>query len=173
MAAPLDNPSHSLPSSGIETPFGPPEIIPVQVFLDSVLPPLQPGLDPKLILKSLKNNQTSSQKIITGRNRWRGFAKDPKQSEESVYYTFKHLEGVSKAIIKAVSAGHGDAKPIQHLEANPNYVMRRLRRGFERFPDASFLDGPELSWKTIAVCGEYEKVEGARSVQDVSAALRN
>lgn len=167
MAAHLDNPNRRRPSYVIETPCGPSGVIPLQVFLDSVLPPLRPGFDPRQVLESLKNSQ-KSYKAITRRNRWRGFTKDPKESNASVYDTFKHLEGVVKSIANACNQVNTSDKPALRFESNATLVARNRYSSEETFPHASFLEGRELSWDKIAVCGEYRKEEDSESVQDVS-----
>lgn len=163
----LDNPSRRRPGRVIETPFGPSNVIPLQVFLDSVLPPLRLGFDVRQVLESLKNSQKSYQGT-TGRKRRRGFTEDPSASDASIFATFKHLDAVVKSIVKACHQLYTADEPTLRFESNSTLVPRNRCSSEETFPHASFSEGPEFTWDKIAVCGEYQKERDSASIQDVS-----
>lgn len=160
-------PSQARPIHVIKTPFGPSSELPLQAFLDGVLPPLRHSLNPEKVLKSLQSGEKSS-RIITEQGRWRGFANDPKHSDHSILRTFKPLESVVKSIVEACSQVITVDKPTLCFESNSTSVAKSRYHLGETFPHAFFLEGPELSWHKIAVCGEYRKKEDSESVQDVS-----
>lgn len=161
-------PSQARPIHAIKTPFGSSSELPLQAFLDGVLPPLRHGLNPEKVLKSLQSGEKSS-RIITKQGRWRGFANDPKHSDHSILRTFKPLESVVKSIVKACSQVITVDEPTLRFESN-HTLVDRSRYNLEEtpFPHASFLEGPELAWDKIAVCGEYQKERGSEAIQDVS-----
>lgn len=66
------------------------------------------------------------------------------------------------------SAGHA-----LRFESNSASVAGYRNSSDETFPDASFLEGSQLCWEKIAVCGEYEKEEVPDYEEDVSVDLFN
>lgn len=157
------------PRCQIKTPFGPCQELALKHFLDHVLPPLRHNLDPARIVATMKSSgKSSSNKIITSNNRWRGFARDPASCEQSTYDTFKHLEAVVKAIVKVVSTDYGDVKPSSDFWSNHEPVSTCWSWSGDRFPSATFRRSPEHGWENAAVCGEYQKGDDSDCAQDVS-----
>ncbi|KAF7799143.1 hypothetical protein EIP86_010374 [Pleurotus ostreatoroseus] len=149
----------------IETSLGRATELSLDVFFERLLPPLVEGLTPEKILTSLKTG-TRSFKILTKQDRWRGFARDPKDSDGSAYHTFKPLETVVKAVAEAsgsmVNKTQLTSRRLRLENKLPELDTRHQSVADATFPDASFLEGSEVKWETIAVCGAYQK-ERARS----------
>lgn len=163
MAGHLNNPYQTRHNASVKTPFGLSTELPLQMFFDNILPPLRDDVKSSSVLEALRDDH-----LITEHHRWRGFAKDPKDSLHPVYFTFKHLEAVVRSIVKTVEATYPGAGHALRFESNSTSVARYPNNSDETFPDASFLDGSELRWENIAVCGEYEKDEVPDYAQDVS-----
>ena len=151
----------------VKTPSGSYSELPLQTFFDRILPPLRHGLHSDLIFGSLKKEK-KAHKILTQQNRWRGFARDPKYSEHSAYDTFKHLDFIVKSIGDASGCSSDCAKSTIRFQSTPKSAKSSSDVSF---PDASFLEGFELDWSNIAVCGEYQTGDVAHGVRDVSASL--
>ncbi|KAF7799155.1 hypothetical protein EIP86_010386 [Pleurotus ostreatoroseus] len=149
----------------IKTPLGSFSELPLQTFFDKILPPLHHDLHPDQIFQRMKNIKKSP-KVITRQKRWRGFARDPKYSEHSVYDTFKHLDSVVKSIQDASSSLSDCARSTIRFQSSPGSATRHNHSLEESFPDASFFEGPERDWSHIAVCGEYQTGDVAHGVQD-------
>lgn len=145
------------PTCTISTPFGPCHELTAQDFFDHVLPSLKPGINPAQVVATLKTAGTLSfDEAITQHNRWKGFARNPSHSTLSLHQTFSHLEGVVKMIVKAVSLSSDFSKPNLHFESNPTPDESWFRSD-AMFPDASFWEGSQRTWKNVAVCAAYQK----------------
>ncbi|KAF7799146.1 hypothetical protein EIP86_010377 [Pleurotus ostreatoroseus] len=159
--APLHNP-RTTPKRVPKTPFGTVLERSVQTFFGDILPPIRYGLDPAQLVHHLKADRTtaSSRHAITKQNRWRGFPKDPVDTKatQSVYHTFRHIEGIVKAVVDSVTLFNPEAKPSLRFEANSEAVSEPGYRTEATLPDASFIEvSGEHTWKNIAIFGEYSK----------------
>lgn len=158
-----------VPTRTIRTPYGPRHELTVQDFFDHVLPSLKSGINPAQVVATLKNNGTPSfNKAITQHGRWKGFAKDPLDCPHSLHQTFRHLEGVVKMIVKATDLPSNCSKPNLHFESNPT-PDESWSRSDDTFPDASFWEGSERTWRNVAVCAAYQKGNLVDDVEAVSA----
>ena len=172
MAGHLGNPHRTRRNASVKTPFGLSAALPLQMFLENILPPLQDGLNPRNVLEALRKGQ-KSHNLITEQNRWKGFETDPKHSGLSDYHTFMHLEAVVASVVDLSRHVVNDVDLPLRLESNPTPVAKYRYSSNTTFPDASFLKGSELGWEKIAVCGEYETDEVPEYVDDVSVDLLN
>ncbi|KAF7799144.1 hypothetical protein EIP86_010375 [Pleurotus ostreatoroseus] len=167
----------NVPRQVITTPFGGVLERPIQLFFDEILPPLKYGLDPAQLIHNLTHGRkSSSYRPITKQNRWRGFAKDPADSQHSVYRTFKHIEGIVSWLIKAAAQCNTEAQASLRFETNPEAVTTSDYRTEATLPDASFVEiSGECTWKNIAVFGEYEKgdlgTDSADNVKNITFSM--
>ena len=104
------------------TPAGKAVQVPIDHFLNHMLPPLRHGSNPSKVLQKLlrTGTKTSAHKPITLRNRWKGFAVDPAAADRTEAKSFAFLENAVQAIHKA-SGSHQTSVAFQN---NPDPVMK-------------------------------------------------
>ncbi len=153
-----------------KTPLGECIQLPVDYFLEHVLPPLHPQMDPRKMVDILKTRGNKSRRAITTHGRWRGFARNPAESLRDESHVFKYLADVVQAIAKV--AGVDDADPTVRFQNNPHGGSDYDLRDDNSLPDA-YLHlhntlNDTVNWMDIAVPGEYRKVSSHVDLQCVS-----
>ncbi|KAJ3555204.1 hypothetical protein NM688_g2708 [Phlebia brevispora] len=141
--------------------------IPLHVFFRYALPPLLGGMDCVVVVDALRHmGPCPSQRPITKKSRWRGFAEDPAKTKDPPETSFDYLRDTVKAIIKASGLRDRDLEPTLCFQHNSTCKMRFEDREADSLPDSFLAISPEVSWKNIAVCGEYKKGGTDEDVKD-------
>ncbi len=152
------------------TPKGDAIRVSASCFLEYISPPLHPSIDVEEIIRNFKSGAKVHRKVITGGNRWRGFAQDPAQLGDREQSCFRPLEDVLKAITKAT----GMHSSVQ-LKTNPQGGVLRPYRDTNSLPDAYLVldcpSGRPPGWMDIAVSGEYRNNGTAGDTRVVSFQL--
>lgn len=151
--------------SYLTTPHGEAARIPLDVFLHSVLPPLQETLDVSQVLDKLLSRDQKSFSPITLKGRWRGFPEDPRNSRSQPQKVFLPLRNVVASIIKASDPGEISSSLYQN-PAVP-YTIYASHRKSMTLPDAYFSSRPVNNWTDIAAFGEYQKGDTRLDVSEV------
>lgn len=155
----------------LTTPFDPAYQIPVKCFLDSVLPPLRPGLDVATVVEHLTSHGHKRLRPITQANRWRGCPCDPAQSPRAEK-CFHFLGNIVEAIAKAGSSDVVNLTQNFFFSRNPrciNTYANRRGRGFIGMPDACMHRDPNIQFKTMGVVGEYKSTDSEEDRMDVKS----
>lgn len=152
------------------TAFGKVTRIPLSSFLHIALPPLRHDVDIGQVSSVLNRTgkKSSASKPITLRNRWKGFPEDPIEAKCPEKQSFKYLQDAVAAVIKAGRLDLQGHQPLLSFRNNPDCEMYALNRKDSTFPDAYLFRGDRLSWKAIAVSGEYKKAHSEEDEKDVS-----
>ncbi|KAJ3559365.1 hypothetical protein NM688_g393 [Phlebia brevispora] len=150
----------------VNTPIGRAIRVPVEAFLDQILPPLRYNLNPADVLQRLREGtgRPLSHRAITCQDRWRGFSSDPAMSSRSVGSSFRRLKDVIEEIGKATRLDNKGIEPSLRFFNNEEGVPTLQDRASDTLPDAFLLCGTRRSWPSLAVCGEYKKTD---SIPDV------
>ncbi|KAJ3557295.1 hypothetical protein NM688_g1549 [Phlebia brevispora] len=164
-----DKVEHAEYVSRLTTPIGNAYKVPIQFFLDHILPPLHAELN----LERLISNGAFSNAVTMRGQMW-GYTK---KSPSGI-----HSKDVKKAFASLQRGIRAVAKAVQHI-GDPELLFCNNKGGqstFERrtdesLPDAFFLarDASERSvqWSDIAAFGEYQRGSSPRCVQQVRVHL--
>ncbi|KAJ3524187.1 hypothetical protein NM688_g8604 [Phlebia brevispora] len=155
-------------SRSLCTPQGPAYEVPIQLFLQYVLPPLPRGLEVAQIISELTSigKKSSLQKPITLKGRWRGFPVDPSSSKDPDRMSFRNLPSVFHSILKAGSTKANRLRACLQFQNNAACAPRPLDKSICTLPDAFWFRGTQCSWSTIAVSGELRKGQSSADEMD-------
>lgn len=132
--------------------------VPVQYFLDQILPPLRPEINLDRVLRRLKYSRARGRRAITKGGRWWGFSSNPSTSTKCPGETYKRFVGVVNSIARAGSS-HAISPEFTLLHKKA-YENAEEVPG-QDLPDAyvvpTGVDKNRLSWADVAVVGEYQK----------------
>lgn len=114
------------PLEVLTTPAGTAVRVPLNFFLNHVLPPLQHSFSISKALQTLltTGKRSSAHKPITLKKRWKGFAKDPAEADRPGDRSFVYVENAVQAIIKAA----GSKETEVTFKNNPEPIMENHRR---------------------------------------------
>lgn len=148
----------------MRTPIGQAHEVPMQYFLQHVLPPLHHDLDASQILRTLKSTRNGTySRLITLRDRWRGFPVDPAQSKDSTTRVLQHLLDITKGIVGATGLEKQGVEPTLRFLENTSTMDPALGTR----PDVSLVHGSDSSWRSIAACGAYTKNDSVSDIREV------
>lgn len=169
---PRKMPQYYLLPVAFHTPIGSAKQLPLQRFLDHVLPPLCHGTDPAQVVQLLRTSprRFTSARPITQKGRWRGFTVNPADSTHLEEDAFRWLTAAVDAIIRAsnsIEAGNA-AEPRLQFHYNEECVTTSTARSSRTLPDSFMSMGDTSTWSTIGVCGEYKKSADHPDIEDVS-----
>lgn len=154
----------------LSTTLGFAMVVPVQYFLKHVLPPLHPQIDLDKTLSRLKRG-ARSHRPITKAGRWRGFSKDPENTEHDRKSSFLNFPKMVNAIAK--SGAPAGVQPSLKISFNPIQGINSVDRDERSLPDAYLVtrdtEANEVRWGNIGVAGEYDK--GSWGRLDVSSMI--
>lgn len=165
----------SLNLQPLKTPAGEAIQVTTREFLDTILPPLPGKLDANLVLRRWKRcyKNSSSQKPITLKGRWRGFPQDPAASPRSTKTSFKYFVDVVNAIRMASTTEMAGVS--RRLQNNPHPVEMTScdTRDYNSLPDAFLVSSTEkgtqnVDWWDVEVVGEYNKTEDEGEIIEAS-----
>lgn len=150
----------------LRTPQGDATELSLALFLDNVLPPLADGVVPAQLVDKLMSphSKSSSQKAITSKGRWRGFAQDPADAWQHEQESFRHLKGVVNSILKV-----GERPSPVTFYQTPSGISSSRGRRDEYLPDAFLLGQQGLHWSNIVTFGELRRHDSEEDVQEVRA----
>ena len=151
--------------SYLETPNGDAIIVPLHIFLDTVLPRLKDHIDMNQFMKKLLSRDMKSFSPVTLRGRWRGFPQDPQNSRFPVHRAFTSLKSVVGSILQAGNV----SKTAFALTQNPTaaYTSYLSQRESDTLPDVYFSYGAVQGWSDIAVFGEFTKGSSEDDILEV------
>ena len=175
MSSDTSAPRSETPGSAIleDTPIGHAYRIPLQRFLDDLLPPLQPGIDLDALIEQLSHPGRGRAAIGASTGRLWGYgAKDPsdvhKKNEKKAYAHISWSTGRFSAVAQA------DGLQANFEFRNNPHAIPKLdkRRDAEYLPDAYFVPlsmsrGTSVKWQDIAVPGEYRVPDSRENAQEV------
>ncbi len=154
----------------LSTTLGFAMVVPVQYFLEHVLPPLHPRIDLERTLSKLKRG-TRSHRPITKAGRWWGFSDDPESTKHSRKTSFLNFPRMVNAIAEC-GAPAGVQSSLEIL-FNPHQGITSVDRDEQSLPDAYLVtrgtQKSEVGWGDISVAGEYDK--GSWGRLDVSSMI--
>ena len=147
--------------------------VPIQWFMDHIMPPLPSNLDLSAVVQQLKTMGT------IGSDTWNGFSVPPAQRQEHEDHVFGALETVAHAIGEAakVLVPPTILEPTVVFRCRPRDTPRSLRRNNDSRPDGfglyvkhrSYLaDQKPIFWETIVAPWEVKKRKGIDDINDVS-----
>ncbi|KAJ3529563.1 hypothetical protein NM688_g7837 [Phlebia brevispora] len=147
----------------MSTRLGPATQVPIQFFLDHVLPPLDAEIDTDAVLAKLRRYGKGPHRAITKAGRWCGFSVDPaKIKGPHSGSAFANWPRVVDAIARCGAPTGKCMKPSLRLVNNPSPGRDAEDCSVRAAPDA-YMVAPdvlagktEVPWTSIAVIGEYE-----------------
>lgn len=145
--------------------------VPVQFFLDRILPPLRPGLDPAAIIHHLKTTGPKFRRAITAANRWRGCPSVPSELNRPQHKTFDFFRDAVHAIMKAGNVAAPGLNRLFNFFHNPNRVHRWNLRRTDTLPDAYFSPTVPRNHLDIGVVGEYKTEDSEDDKDDARNSL--
>ncbi|KAJ3555180.1 hypothetical protein NM688_g2718 [Phlebia brevispora] len=151
--------------SRVDTPLGRANRVPIQFFLDRVLPPLCKDLEK---LDSLINDGIFLDAIIARGNLWGYTKKTPSGiHRRDVNKAFASLQ---RDIRVMANRAPQDTEPTVIFYNNKEGESDFEEREDDSFPDAFFVS-PETSrdaiqWSDIGIVGEYQREDGKKSLQE-------
>ncbi len=151
--------------SYLATPHGEAALVPLDVFLHAILPPLQDNLDVNQISNKLRSRDQGFFNLITLRGRWRGFPEDPRNSRSQPQKVFLPLRIVVDSILKADGSGKMPASFYQNPTAA--YTIYASHRKSSTLPDAYFSHRPVNNWYDIDAFGEYQTGDAQQEILEV------
>ncbi len=162
------SPSSVRSTTHVRTPQGDATQLPLALFLNNVLPPLPTDIDPLRLVHILTSSypKSSSQKAITSKGRWRGFAQDPAESWQREKESFRHLKGIVHSILKA--GGHPLPVAFYQTPSDASSSRGRLE---QYLPDSLLLSEPDMCWDNVVTFGELQKHDSDADVQEVRATI--
>lgn len=154
----------------LKTPLGVATLIPVNIFLERVLPPLSKGVSVDATAAKLKRmgKKASSQRPITLEGRWRGFRQDPAAMKCQPCSAFRHFPEAVSAIMRASCTDVTQPHQMVTFRNNPAYIGDPREREAGGLPNAYLLLGLDATWANLIASGEYRKTDRAGDRQYVS-----
>ncbi|KAJ3554522.1 hypothetical protein NM688_g3064 [Phlebia brevispora] len=150
----------------VSSEVGPVTQVPLEYFIEHVLPPLHPNIDIDTVLQDLRRAGRGNRHPITRSGRWWGFGQDPTSTKHSVSRSYIHFPKIVDAIVK-YRAPHGMNPSVDFMH-NPKPIPPWRKRGETAFPDAFMLlrgaSKSDVKWTDIWIVGEYDKIEPSSSV---------
>ncbi|THH06436.1 hypothetical protein EW146_g9612 [Bondarzewia mesenterica] len=134
--------------------------VPVQFFIQHILPPLRRGLHGHRIDNIIRALKGGPRPAISQKGRWRGFPSDPITSGFTEENTFRPLVQVVEAICTAATRYLGATQRLLDFVHNPNSAPHSQQRDNLSRPDGYFIlrrRSAETQWKDIAASAEYKK----------------
>ncbi|KAJ3531368.1 hypothetical protein NM688_g7587 [Phlebia brevispora] len=145
--------------------MGPITQIPLEYFVEHVLPPLHPDINVDAVFQKLKRAGKGTRRPITKSGRWWGFGQDPMNTRYSVSRSYVHFPKIIDAIVQ-YGAPHGFVPCLDFMH-NPRPFPTHKTRDDSVFPDAFMLPSgtskTDVKWADIGVVGEYDKNEPSDS----------
>lgn len=145
--------------SYISTPRGDAHVVPLNVFLHSILPPLPDNLDLSEVLRKLIKIETKPYSP----GRWRGFPDDPQNSRRPTEKVFLPLENLVNSILQVDGSGE---TPFAFFQ-NPVCTTYAEHRTSNELSDAFFSHGPATHWTDVVAFGEYNKGDTEMEAREV------
>lgn len=162
-------PLPSLTPGILRTPFGTAAELPVNIFLDRVLPPLIEGLETKDTAERLARTgkKSFSRQPITLGGRWRGFAQDPAKMKTT--QAFNYFPNAVSAILKASHPNGRTSCTSIYFRNDPSCAENvDDTREEGSMPDAYLLSAERAIWSNVIASGEYRKTDTERDREIVS-----
>lgn len=148
------------------TPFGHATLLPVESFLQHVLPPLPDRISPAQTLGNLvlTAGKSPTQRSITQKGRWRGFPADPAKTKTTQRKVFRNIQNVFSAILQASGSS---VAPVSFLHNSPP-SQTNARRNAKSFPDLCIAHG-DNTWASMLTFGELRKTSTQQDIHEVLA----
>ncbi|KAJ3543489.1 hypothetical protein NM688_g5850 [Phlebia brevispora] len=145
-------------SKTIPTDIGPATLVSTQYFLEHILPPPHPDLDPEKVLENLRKYKRGSRRAITKAGRWWGFAEDPAKVRRPKT-GFLSFPAIVDAITRCseLEGGNSSLKLLHndsHIKNSRKHAADTLSDAYMVIPSA---DRTKVTWADVAVIGEYGK----------------
>lgn len=140
-----------------KTAFGKGTKVPISIFLNTLLPPLHPGIDLDALVHHKSNKGRSKLPITKDGQLWGYSVKRPSEVKGPISTAFKSLQTCAGRIAKAVLGLE------QRYEFKNRQRARRRTKEQEEdeLPDAYLVLKPRgtslIDWSSIAVSGTYNK----------------
>ena len=83
-----------------ETAAGTAQQVPLEYFMQHVLPPLRSDIDPQKVVSKMRRTKNKAKRSITRAGRWRGFAEDPADIARCDEAFFLHFTKLLEAIVQ-------------------------------------------------------------------------
>lgn len=146
------------------TPFGHATQLPVESFLQHVLPPLPDGVSPSKTLGHLVSptEKSLAQRSITQKGRWRGFPTDPAETKTTQRKLFRNIQNVFSAILQASGSS---VAPVSFLHNSPPSQTNATRNS-KSFPDLCLARGGN-TWASMITFGELRKTSTQQDIHEV------
>lgn len=152
-----------LPS--VSTPIGKAKRVPLQCFVDQVLPPLPSDSDPDALIE-----EGAFRYAVTKQGKMRGHTNQPPSGihKKNVNKAYAQLLVGIRSIARTVHTQN--ALPLLFLNNKEGQADLSLRK-HDTLPDAYFVleTSPKaaVEWANIAAFGEYQREENTDSVEEV------
>lgn len=158
-------PNHLSP---LLTPLGHATQLPIECFLQHVLPPLPHDVHPTKILDYLLHaeNFSAAQRPITQKGRWRGFPTDPAQMKTTQRQVFRRIENVVSAVLHA-SGSSVTPKTISFLHNSPPR-QTKITWTEDFLPELCLFRGETASWSSMVTFGDLRKTATEKDAQEVN-----